>query len=359
MSGIARGRLQEERKSWRKDHPYGFVAKPKQKPDGTQDILNWEVVIPGKDGTIWKDARIPMTMQFTEDYPNKPPVCKFKMVADTGKPLFHPNVYPSGKICLSLLDADKGWKPSLTIKMLLVGILAEGSDGGARALEQMGVTLDAARVTLAAMVGQGAGGKAVEIPFTASAKQVMEDSIEYARTEGSASVSTTHLLHACLKQDDAATKLLRQLLGCEDTEELLARALPVLAKQSEAAANGGQQRSAGVQAGSQVAPTPELKLEETLKYGEDLTKLALEGKLEPLIGREQQLDRTIRILGRRSKNNPVFVGEAGVGKTSIAPSCRRSRTATARSSSSSTRSTRSSAPAAAAATAAAWTRRTS
>ena len=98
----------------------GFVAKPLTQADGTQDVLNWEVVIPGKDGTIWEGARIPMTMQFSEDYPNKPPVCKFKLVQ--GKPLFHPNVYPSGKICLSLLDADKGWKPSLTIKHLLIGI---------------------------------------------------------------------------------------------------------------------------------------------------------------------------------------------------------------------------------------------
>jgi len=118
--GIARGRLQEERKSWRKDHPHGFVAKPNALADGTQDLLNWEVVIPGKDGTLWEGARIPMTMTFTEDYPNKPPVCKFKLVQ--GKPLFHPNVYPSGKICLSLLDAEKSWKPSLTIKHLLIGI---------------------------------------------------------------------------------------------------------------------------------------------------------------------------------------------------------------------------------------------
>ena len=62
--------------------------------------------------------------QFSEDYPNKPPVCKFKLIPQTGKALFHPNVYPSGKICLSLLDADKGWKPSLTIKHLLIGIQA-------------------------------------------------------------------------------------------------------------------------------------------------------------------------------------------------------------------------------------------
>lgn len=120
--GIARGRLQEERKSWRKDHPHGFVAKPVTLPDGTQDILNWDVVIPGKESGLWEGARIPMTMQFSEDYPNKPPICKFKPVANSGKPLFHPNVYPSGKICLSLLDVDKAWKPSLTIKHLLIGI---------------------------------------------------------------------------------------------------------------------------------------------------------------------------------------------------------------------------------------------
>ena len=100
--GIARGRLQEERKSWRKDHPHvrlsarpcatactahfdatlqGFVAKPLTLPDGTQDILNWEVVIPGKDHTLWEGARIPMTMHFSEDYPNKPPYAWFLSLA--------------------------------------------------------------------------------------------------------------------------------------------------------------------------------------------------------------------------------------------------------------------------------------
>ena len=112
--GMARGRLQEERKAWRKDHPTGFVAKPLMLPDGTQDILNWAVVLPGKEGTIWEGARIPMKMQFSEDYPNQPPVCTFKPIASTGEPLFHPNVGPSGKIGLSLLDATKGGRPHTT-----------------------------------------------------------------------------------------------------------------------------------------------------------------------------------------------------------------------------------------------------
>lgn len=116
MAGIARGRLQEERKSWRKDHPYGFVAKPKSKPDGTQDIMTWECVIPGKAGTLWEGGNYAMEMAFTEEYPSKPPKCKFTPV------LFHPNVYPSGTICLSILNEDKGWKPSITIKQLLIGI---------------------------------------------------------------------------------------------------------------------------------------------------------------------------------------------------------------------------------------------
>ena len=83
----------------------GFVAKPLTQADGTQDVLNWEVVIPGKDGTIWEGARIPMTMQFSEDYPNKPPVCKFKLVKIGGQD----NNRQSGKANVGLwaLSADE------------------------------------------------------------------------------------------------------------------------------------------------------------------------------------------------------------------------------------------------------------
>ena len=116
MAGIARGRLQEERKTWRKDHPHAFVAKPRSRDDGSQDIMHWDCVIPGKKETIWEGGMFKMSMEFTEEYPNKPPKGKFT------PPLFHPNVYPSGTICLSILNEDKGWKPSITIKQLLIGI---------------------------------------------------------------------------------------------------------------------------------------------------------------------------------------------------------------------------------------------
>jgi len=116
MAGIARGRLQEERKSWRKDHPHGFVAKPRQQADGSQDLMFWECVVPGKAKTIWEGGRYKLSMEFTEEYPSKPPKCKFTPT------IFHPNIYPSGTVCLSILAEEKGWKPSITIKQILIGI---------------------------------------------------------------------------------------------------------------------------------------------------------------------------------------------------------------------------------------------
>ena len=77
MAGIARGRLQEERKTWRKDHPHAFVAKPRSRDDGSQDIMHWDCVIPGKKETIWEGGMFKMSMEFTEEYPSKPPKCKF------------------------------------------------------------------------------------------------------------------------------------------------------------------------------------------------------------------------------------------------------------------------------------------
>lgn len=116
MAGIARGRLAEERKKWRKDHPVGFVAKPSTNEDGSNNLLLWNCAVPGKEGTPWEGGLYKVTMEFTEDYPSKPPKCKFT------PPIFHPNVYPSGTICLSILDEAKSWKPSITIRQMLIGI---------------------------------------------------------------------------------------------------------------------------------------------------------------------------------------------------------------------------------------------
>ncbi|KAK8934610.1 SUMO-conjugating enzyme SCE1 [Platanthera zijinensis] len=114
--GIARGRLAEERKAWRKNHPHGFVAKPETLADGSVNLMIWHCTIPGKQGTDWEGGYFPLTLHFSEDYPSKPPKCKFS------PGFFHPNVYPSGTVCLSILNEDTGWRPAITVKQILVGI---------------------------------------------------------------------------------------------------------------------------------------------------------------------------------------------------------------------------------------------
>jgi|TARA_A100001015_G_scaffold265195_1_gene313362 ubiquitin-conjugating enzyme E2 I len=116
MSGIATGRLREERKAWRKKHPFGFYARAGKNADGSTNLMVWECGIPGKKGTPWEGGTYKLKMNFTEEYPASPPVCKFTPV------IYHPNVYPSGTVCLSILNADKGWQPTITIKQILLGI---------------------------------------------------------------------------------------------------------------------------------------------------------------------------------------------------------------------------------------------
>ncbi|XP_055339791.1 SUMO-conjugating enzyme UBC9-B-like [Paramacrobiotus metropolitanus] len=117
---LALNRLREERKTWRKDHPFGFVAKPTENPDGTLNEFIWDCLIPGPKGSIWEHppsgSYYHLKMKFRDDYPATPPKCVFE------PPLFHPNVYPSGTVCLSILDEDKGWRSGITVKEILLGI---------------------------------------------------------------------------------------------------------------------------------------------------------------------------------------------------------------------------------------------
>mmetsp|Transcript_10716 Transcript_10716/g.17557 ORF Transcript_10716/g.17557 Transcript_10716/m.17557 type:complete len:140 (+) Transcript_10716:50-469(+) len=115
-SGIAKGRLSEERKAWRKDHPHGFYARPGMNADGSTNLMIWECGIPGKANTLWNGGLFKLSIEFSEEYPSRPPKCKFV------PPLFHPNVYPSGTVCLSILNEDEDWKPAITVKQILLGI---------------------------------------------------------------------------------------------------------------------------------------------------------------------------------------------------------------------------------------------
>ncbi|EFY92929.1 ubiquitin-conjugating enzyme E2-18 kDa [Metarhizium acridum CQMa 102] len=132
---LCQNRLQEERKQWRRDHPFGFYAKPARTKEGILDLKNWECGVPGKDKTIWEGGLFKLTIAFPEEYPTKPPKCEIlnsARIADMtntqnqiGKfvpPLFHPNVYPSGTVCLSILNEEEAWKPAITVKQILLGI---------------------------------------------------------------------------------------------------------------------------------------------------------------------------------------------------------------------------------------------
>lgn len=115
-NAIVASRLAEERKLWRRDRPAGFSAKPMINPDGSLNLFMWECGIPGKAGTIWEGHIYKLSMDFSDEFPSKPPKCKFSKV------LFHPNIYPSGTVCLSILNEDEDWRPCITIKQILIGI---------------------------------------------------------------------------------------------------------------------------------------------------------------------------------------------------------------------------------------------
>ena len=112
MSNLATSRLTMERKNWRKDRPHGFVAKPKTTSTGTTNLMVWDCVIPGKAGTPWEGGNFPVTLEFNNDYPSKPPKVTFP------QGFFHPNVYGSGRVCLSILAEDRGWCVSFFFKFL-------------------------------------------------------------------------------------------------------------------------------------------------------------------------------------------------------------------------------------------------
>ncbi|ODQ76977.1 hypothetical protein BABINDRAFT_163882, partial [Babjeviella inositovora NRRL Y-12698] len=113
---LCKNRLQEERKQWRKDHPFGFFAKPVKSTDGALDLQNWTAGIPGKPNTLWANAVFPVTISFPDDYPAKPPKVRFPAG------FYHPNVYPSGTVCLSILNEEKDWRPAMTLKQLCLGV---------------------------------------------------------------------------------------------------------------------------------------------------------------------------------------------------------------------------------------------
>lgn len=98
------------------EHPHGFYARASKNGDGSSNLMVWDCGIPGQAGTPWEGGCYKVKLTFSEDYPDKPPICSFT------PRIFHPNVFPSGKICLSIIDETKGWQPTISVKQILIGV---------------------------------------------------------------------------------------------------------------------------------------------------------------------------------------------------------------------------------------------
>ncbi|HEY9886537.1 MAG TPA: Clp protease N-terminal domain-containing protein, partial [Vampirovibrionales bacterium] len=198
-------------------------------------------------------------------------------------------------------------------EQILLGLIGEGTGIAAKTLKQMGVNLKDARVEVEKIIGRGSGFVAVEIPFTPRAKRVLELAWDEARQLGHNYIGTEHLLLGLLREGEGvAAKVLESLNT--DINRIRSNILRMLNESGSVAAAGvGGGSATGSPSGQGRSKTPTLD-----EFGTNLTQTALDGKLDPVVGRETEIERTIQILGRRTKNNPVLIGEPGVGKTAIA-----------------------------------------
>jgi ATP-dependent Clp protease ATP-binding subunit ClpC len=188
-------------------------------------------------------------------------------------------------------------------EQILLGLIGEGTGVAAKVLKSMGVNLKDARVEVEKIIGRGSGFVAVEIPFTPRAKRVLELSLEEARQLGHNYIGTEHLLLGLIREGEGVAARVLENLGV-DLAKVRTQVIRMLGETAEVAAGGGSK-------GSTKTPTLD-------EFGSNLTQLAAESKLDPVVGRHNEIDRVIQILGRRTKNNPVLIGEPGVGKTAIA-----------------------------------------
>jgi len=191
-------------------------------------------------------------------------------------------------------------------EQILLGLIGEGTGVAAKVLKSMGVNLKDARVEVEKIIGRGSGFVAVEIPFTPRAKRVLELSLEEARQLGHNYIGTEHLLLGLIREGEGVAARVLENLGV-DLAKVRTQVIRMLGETAEVSAGGG----GGGAKGSTKTPTLD-------EFGNNLTQLATEAKLDPVVGRHNEIDRVIQILGRRTKNNPVLIGEPGVGKTAIA-----------------------------------------
>lgn len=193
-------------------------------------------------------------------------------------------------------------------EQVLLGLIGEGTGIAAKTLKSMGVNLKDARVEVEKIIGRGSGFVAVEIPFTPRAKRVLELSWDEARQLGHNYIGTEHLLLGLIREGEGVAARVLENLGV-DLNKIRSNVVKMLGESKPQTVSSG----AGAGSSSSKAKTPSLD-----EFGTDLTLAAQELRLDPVIGREKEIERVIQILARRTKNNPVLLGEPGVGKSAVA-----------------------------------------
>src|SRR5213080_2332008 len=187
---------------------------------------------------------------------------------------------------------------------ILLGLIHEGEGVAAKALESLGISLEAVRSQVEEIIGQGQAAPTGHIPFTPRAKKVLELSLREALQLGHNYIGTEHILLGLIREGEGVAAQVLQKLGA-DLNRVRQQVIQLLSGYTGGKGEG--------QPGEQT-PQGSMVLDQ---FGRNLTQLARETKLDPVIGREKEIERVMQVLSRRTKNNPVLVGEPGVGKTAI------------------------------------------
>jgi len=189
---------------------------------------------------------------------------------------------------------------------ILLGLIHEGEGVAAKALESMGISLEGVRAQVEEIIGQGQQAPSGHIPFTPRAKKVLELSLREALQLGHNYIGTEHILLGLIREGEGVAAQVLVKLGA-DLNRVRQQVIQLLSgyQGKEAVASNGP---------AEGTPSTSLVLDQ---FGRNLTQAAREGKLDPVIGRETEIERVMQVLSRRTKNNPVLIGEPGVGKTAV------------------------------------------
>ena len=189
---------------------------------------------------------------------------------------------------------------------ILLGLIHEGEGVAAKALESLGISLEGVRAQVEEIIGQGQQAPSGHIPFTPRAKKVLELSLREALQLGHNYIGTEHILLGLIREGEGVAAQVLVKLGA-DLNRVRQQVIQLLS---------GYQGKEAVQTGgpAEGVPATSLVLDQ---FGRNLTQAAREGKLDPVIGRENEIERVMQVLSRRTKNNPVLIGEPGVGKTAV------------------------------------------